>query len=282
MASLTGPRYVARPNAPVSRSTFYKVSTGPLDLPDHAGSGGLQYQISWCEGFPLCYEVLCQTNGERGTKTFPGSPTTVEALPFVVYSTITCSPVGMDAEQLQTYLADQLEVGEQATVERVFSEQLCGQFPGLANNEATADLTAATDIVNAVSMLENWLYETQEYGPRGVLHVPLVFAAYFSNLHLLDNRDSNGVYRTALGTAINFGNYAGTDPTGGNPAAGSSYIYITGQTAVWRAPSVFSPTRGEMLKRTTNVVTSLMEREIIVSFDCHAAGTETPISGVVE
>jgi hypothetical protein len=280
MASLTGPRYIARPSQPNSRSTFYAVSTGPLDLPDHAGSGGVQYQISWCGGYPLCYEVECLA--DHGTKTFPGDVTTVEALPFVVYSTITCSPVGMTDEDLQRYLADQLMVGEQATVERVFSQQLCGQEPGLANNESAVELTAATNIVNAVSVLEDWLYETQEYGARGVLHVPLAFAAYFQYLHLLDNRDSNGVYRTALGTAINFGNYAGLDPDGAEPTAGSSFIYITGQTAVWRAPTVFSPNRGEMLTRTTNVVTGVMEREIIVSFDCHAAATETPFSGVVE
>ncbi len=283
MASLTGPRYIAAPNAPVSRRGLYNVATGPLELPDHAGSGGVQYQISWCDGYPLCYEVVCQTDGDRGTKTFPNSPTTVLGLPFVVYANVSCSPVGMSDEQYYKYMADQLAVGEQATVENVFSQQLCGQFPGLSNQDpAVTELTLATDIVAAVSALEAWLYRTQEYGPTGVLHVPYAYAPYFQYLHLLDRTDSRGNYVTANGTLINFGNYAGLDPAGGNPGAGNSFIYITGAVAVWREAEVFTPTRGEMLTRTTNLVTGVMERQMIVSYDCHAAGIEAPLSGLVE
>lgn len=282
MATTIGRRYVAAPNPRVSRDTFFKVSTGPLEMPDHAGGGGLEYQIAYC-GYPACYEIQCQTSGERGTKTLDGEVTLVQGDPFVVYSSIRCSPVGMSDQQMQTWLADRLEMGIQATVEDVFSQQLCGQAPGLSDNADIVDITTdAVDIVDAIARLENFLYVTSEYGPAGVLHVPLRFAPYFQYLHLLDMRDSRGIYRTANGTAINFGNYAGLDPSGGAPGAGTAFIYITGQTAVYRQAPVFSPPLRDVLTRTTNVVTGVMEQEYIVTFDCAGAGIQTPFSGVVE
>lgn len=283
MATTIGRRYVAAPNPLVSRSTFFKVSTGPLAMPDHAGGGGLEYQISHC-GYPDCYEITCQTDAERPSKTLDGAVTLIQGDPFVVYSSIDCSPVGMTDDQMQTWLANKLEMGAQATIENVFSQQLCGQSPGLSDNEAAVDLNSAADIVDAVSQLENYLYVTAEYGVAGVLHVPLRFAPYFQYLHLVDpNGMANGtVFRTALGTAINFGNYAGLDPDGGAPGAGTSYIYITGQTAVYRQTPVFSPPRRDVLNRTTNKVTGVMEQEYVITFDCGVAGIEAPLSGVVE
>lgn len=282
MATTIGRRYVAAPNPLVSRSTFFKVSTGPLAMPDHAGAGGLEYQISHC-GYPDCYEIVCQTSEDRESKTLDGAVTLIQGDPFVVYSSIDCSPVGMTDEQMQVWLSNKLEMGVQATIENVFSQQLCGQSPGLSNNDAVVDLNTATDIVDAVSQLENYLYVTAEYGVAGVLHVPLKFAPYFQFLYLIDPAGMvNGVNRTPLGTAINFGNYAGLDPSGGDPAAGSSYIYITGQTAVYRQTPVFSPPRRDVLNRTTNKVTGVMEQEYLVTFDCAAAGIEAPLSGTVE
>lgn len=282
MATTIGRKYLVNPPNPLnSRSTFFKVSTGPLEMPDHAGAGGLEYQISHC-GYPDCYEIECLTSGDRGTKTFDGAVTTITGDPFVIYSTIRCSPVGMTDEQMQTWLANKLMMGEQPTIESVFSQQLCGQAPGLSNNEVVSELTTATDIIAAISALEEFLYVTSEYNAPGVLHVPLKFAPYFSNLHLLDLRDPAGFYITANGTKINFGNYAGLDPDGGNPAAGSSFIYITGQTAIWRQSPVFAPPRRDVLNRTTNLVTGVMEQEYVITFDCAGAGIEAPLSGVVE
>lgn len=280
MASLTGPRYIAAPNRAMSRSQFFQVSTGPLDMPDHAASGGVNYQISWC-GFPACYEVECLA--DHNTKSFDGGPTTITGLPFVVYSTLSCSPIGMTDEQIQKYLYDRLVAGEQQTVEQTFSAQLCGQAPGLSNNTSAVNVATGTDIIDAVSQLEQFLYVTSEYGPAGVLHVPLRLAAYFEYLHL-GELGSDGIWRTALGTKINFGNYSGLGPTGSAPSAGTTWIYISGQTTVWRVPDseLFSPTRAEMLRRTTNLVTGVMEREYIVTLDCAIGGASAPISGVVE
>lgn len=279
MAVLTGPVTLDQgPNPLISRSQFFAVSTGPLALPRPARSGGIQYQISHCD-FPECYEVECLS--DHNTKTLTNGFTLITGNPFVIYSDIVCSPVGLTDERLRKALYDQLVMGEQAKVESVFSQQLCGQSPGLGNNPSVVDLGAAADIVDAVSQLEAALYAS--YGPAGVLHVPYRFATYFENLHLAENSDSKGVWRTKLGTAVNFGNYAGVGPTGEAPAADNLFIYITGQTAVWRTSDddLFVTNRRDVLNRTTNQLTAVMEREYVVAFDCYVAGIETPITGVV-
>src|SRR3954470_5001276 len=92
MASLTGPFYVPPPNVTVPRYGIFNVATGPMDLPVNARSGGLQYEISTCT-LPLEYEVECQDS--HNTKVISSGTTTVTRAPFVVYSAIQCSTVGL-------------------------------------------------------------------------------------------------------------------------------------------------------------------------------------------
>jgi hypothetical protein len=238
----------------------------------------VQYQISHCN-LPTCYEVECLAG--HNEKTLNNAKTTIVGNPFVVYSDEVCTPVGLTDAELERDLYNQLVVGEQATVENAFSAQLCGQSPGLANNAAVSTLTAATDVVDAVASLEAALYAV--YGAPGVLHVPMILAAYFEYLHLAEQKDSRGIWRTKAGTAVNFGNYQGLSAAGGAPAAGHTFIYITGQTAVWRTPDsdLFVTSRRDVLNRSTNQLTAVMEREYVVAFDCAVFAVDTPISGVV-
>lgn len=279
MAVLTGPVLIpVAPNPVISRSQFFTISTGPLDLPRPARSGGIQYQISHCN-LPSCYEVECQA--DHNTKTLNNTKTTISGNPFVIYADELCTPVGLTDDELRQDLYNQLIAGEAATVEATFGAQLCGQAPGLANNAAVNSLTLATSIVDAVSRLEADLYAN--YGVPGVLHVPYRFGAYFEYLHLGEYHDNKGICRTKLGTAINFGNYPGLSPVGAAPGAGNMWIYITGQTVVWRTPDaeLFVTSRRDILNRTTNQLTGVMEREYVVAFDCRVSAVETPIAGAV-
>jgi hypothetical protein len=281
MAVLTGRITLpSNPNPMTGRSGFFNVSTGPLDLPVEARSGGIQYQTAICS-LPNCYAVTCLA--DHTTKVLDDGLTLITGDPFIIYSDLLCSPVGIKDPAVKTFLMERLTSGEQLLVEDVFSQQLCGQAPGLSDNASVDELTpAAADPVDAVSQLETALYSV--YGQPGVLHVPYRFAAYFEYLHLAERVDGKGVWRTKLGTLVNFGNYAGLDPTGGDPAGGSLYIYITGQTTVWRTPDsdLFVTSIADTLSRTTNQFTAVMEREYVVSFDCQAFAIETPITGVVE
>ena len=269
MASLTGPVYVPAPNPVVPRYGLLTVATGPLDLPIPARRGGLQYEISVCN-LPNAYEVECYS--DLGEKTLTNSTTVVTGAPFIVYSAIRCSPVGLanwGEDRVQKFLYDQLVAGEQATVERTFSTSASGQFPGLSGNPAVVNLGTADGIDGGVSTLEGWLYA--RYGLPGVIHAPASVGAYFTNP--LVEKDSRGVWRTPLTTAVSFGNYAGTGPTGQATAAGEVWLYITGQVAIYRTPDsdLFSPPMGQVLNRGTNVITMVMEREYVVTYDCYVA-----------
>ncbi len=280
MASLTGPVYVPAPNPVLPRPGLFQVATGPLDLPVHGRIGGLQYETHTCT-LPVCYEVECQES--HNTKTLTAQKSTIQGNPFVVFSNLLCAPVGLTDERVRGFLYESLVAGEQAAVENTFSLQACAQSPGLSNNAAVVNLTPApgtpVDPVKATSLLESWLYA--RYGLPGVMHIPESLSAYFANLHLVQPAGRGWI--TPAGTKLSFGNYAGNTPAGAAPAAGETFIYITGQVAIWRTADqyLFVTSIADTLNRTTNQVTAVMEREYVVTFDCFIAAVETKLTGVV-
>jgi hypothetical protein len=277
MTALTGQVYVPAPNPIVPRYGLFDVATGPLDLPVHARIGGLEYETATCK-LPFPYEVKCQA--ELGSKDLTSTPTTVQGLPLVVYSAIRCSPVALanwGETRLRNFLHDQLVAGEQAVVERTFSTSSNGLANGLGGNPALVNIGGAVDVTRAVSKLEDWLYE--RYGLRGVIHASPRAAAYVTSQGHLAEKDSGGVWRTAMGTAVSFGNYAGSGPTGQAESDSETWIYITGQVAVWRTPDdeLARVPMGQVLNRSTNEVTAVMEREYVVAFDCFVATVLTSL-----
>lgn len=274
MASLTGPVYVPAPSPIIPRYGLFRVATGPLDLPINARSGGLQYEISTCN-LPLGYEVECQET--HNSKVISSGVTTVTGAPFVVYSAIQCDTVGLvnwGQDRVQKFLYDQLVAGEQAVVEDIFSRGTVAQFPSLQSG--ATNLGAAQGPVQAVSMLEDWLYA--RFGIVGTIHAPMEAAAYFKGAHLveMDGNPNSGVWRTGVGTAVSFGNYSGLGPTG---QAGATWLYITGPVTIWRTPDaeLFVPPMGQVINRSTNVLTIVMEREYVLTFDCYAAAVQVTL-----
>jgi hypothetical protein len=276
MAVLTGPVYVPAPNPVVPRYGIFNVATGPLDLPVPARQGGLNYQLSTCT-LPNGYEVECKT--DLGEKDFSGTVTTVTGSPFIIYSAVDCSPVGLanwGEEKVRQYLYQQLAAGEQATLERVFSENTFGVGTSLSGNASVVNLGSANGIVRGTAMLEQWLYE--RYGLPGVIHSPMFAAPYFSGSHIA-YKDNDGVWKTDVTTKISFGNYAGEGPTGQVSATGSTWLYITGQVAIWRTPDsqLFNPPLGQIINRSTNLIQIVMEREYVITFDCWIAAVEVTL-----
>jgi hypothetical protein len=275
MASLTGPLYVDAPNPIIPRYGLFRVATGPNDLPVNARIGGLQYQLSTCT-LPLEYEVECQV--DHNTKVIESGTPTVSGAPFIVYSAIRCDTVGLvnlGEEQLKRYLYQQLIAGEQATVERIFSTGLVAQYPNLTSG--AVNLGPAQGPVQAVGILEAWLYA--RYGVTGVIHAPILASPYFKGSKVIyadGNPATNGIWRTATGTAVSFGNYTATGPTGD----AGTWIYITGQVAIWRTPDkdLFVPPMGQVINRSTNVLTSVMEREYVITYDCFSAAVQVTLN----
>lgn len=279
MAVTTGRIYVPAPNPIIPRYGLFRVATGPLDLPMHARNGGLEYQTSVCD-LPIGYEVNCEDSDDPSRdKTFPESIDTITGDPFVVYSSYTCGIVGLvnwGRDRVRQYLYNQLVAGEQATVERLFSIGTVGVSPSLVG---AVNLGNAQGPVQAVSILEEWLYE--RYGLPGVIHAPMAAAPYLSGSHVvyLDGSAQTGIWRTNVGTAVSLGNYAGTGPSGQVPAAGDTWLYITGQVAVWRTPDseLFVPDMSQAINRSTNVLTTVMEREYVLTYDCYAAAVQVTL-----
>lgn len=267
MASVLPPLTLpSAPNPVVARPGLFTVANGPLDLPVHARLSGVLYELGYCS-LPLGYTVDCQAG--RATKTLTNTSVQITGGSFIVYSAISCSKVGLSQALLDTWLMDQLKAGEQAVVENLFSTSSNGITPGLVGPN-TVNLGTAPDVISATGQLEAWLYA--RYGLPGVIHVPARAAAYFTNAVIV-KQDNRGIWRTDMGTGVSFGNYAGTGPTGQAVVAGSQWIYITGQVAIWRTPDgeLFSPPMDQVLNRATNVVKSVMEREYVVTYDCYAA-----------
>lgn len=275
MAVLANSRfYVDRPGALVPRYGLFNVANGPLDLPPHARSGGLEFQSAVCD-LPTGYDISCPPSDTA--KTFAaGGANLITADPFVVRSDLECAPVGLTDVQLRRWLLERLKAGEQATVERIFSQGLNGIEPSLSNSAAPATgLAASSSLVKAIGLLEDWLY--QRYGLPGVLHIPAVAASSLVSGGALVK--DGQLWKTAMGTLVSFGNYAGTGPAGEVPVAGHTYIYITGQVTVWRAPDseVFTTPLPDALNRTSNQVYGQAEREYAVAYECFAASTDTTL-----
>lgn len=261
--------YVERPGALVPRYGLFDVANGPLDLDIHARQGGLEYQSAVCD-LPTGFAVECPAST---TKSFTsGGPNLITGDPFVVRSDLECAPIGLNDEQLRKWLVERLKAGEQATVERMFSDGLNGLSPSLQG--ATA-LGASTSLVKAIGNLESWLYA--QYGLPGVLHIPAVAASGLLSGGALVK--DGKLWKTAMGTLVSFGNYSGKGPAAEVPAAGSAYIYITGQVAVWRAPDtdIFTTPLPVALDRTTNQVYGQAEREYAIAYECFAAATLTTL-----
>jgi hypothetical protein len=147
----------------------------------------------------------------------------------------------------------------------------------LSNNVIPATgVGASANVVEAVSKLEAAFYNT--YGIPGVLHVPYIASAYFMQAVQM-YKDSAGIWRTPLGTAVSFGNYAGFSAAGVAPAAGTTNIYITSPVFIWRAAEadVFYTPFEAALNRATNQVNGYREREYVVAFECQHFVTLTTL-----
>lgn len=275
MAMVTGPVGPGGVTGPRSEDRYGLFSVAEMDtLPYHAGGGGLQWITSEC-GISHGYRVACGV--DLAAKTFDsGQPSFQVALPFVVYATRVCGPVGFTTDEQQAMVVSKLLATEQAATELVFSDQLFDQSPGLANNAAvvTVPAVAGTNFADQIGRLEAAFYAL--YGQAGVLHVPFRAGDHMSSQHLLwPDREhpmpgNRPVWRTASRSAVSIGNYTGNSPVGVAPAAGTQWIYMTPQVKIWAQPTEDlkpSPIEGS-LNRTTNQETWLVERNYVMGFEC--------------
>jgi hypothetical protein len=271
MAVTTDPILLpADPNPNQQRYGLFNAANGPLELPVHARNGGLQYTTNVCT-LPGGYAINCTPGGVA--KTFTDGLSVITGNPFVVIAETLCGSIGYSEAEWNQFVFQKLQAGEQAIVEQIFSAGTFGVAPSLSNNTpAASSAGASTSTAGAIGNLESWLYA--RYGPAGILHIPISDAARVFTSDFVTN--VGGVWRTKMGTAVSFGNYANTGPTGTAAAAGHSFWYITGQMSIWRTPDseVFISPWDRSINTTTNQLKMYAEREYVVAFDCQVAYTD--------
>lgn len=270
MAVISKPYYVDRPTLGQPGYGLLRAAIGPLPLPVHARGGGIEYETPWCT-LPGGYAINCVPGA---VKTFTTGMTTVTGTPFSVTALATCGSVGLTQERARGIVLDRLKAGEQAAVELIFSRQLFGESPGLSLGGATpiANAAANANILAAFGQLEDFLRST--YGPAGMIHVPSLASSVVINAHLVESY--NGIWKTAMGTTVVFGNYAGRTAADAAPAAGHTTLYATGQVTIWSTPDdeVFVAPFAELVDRTTNQWFGEALREYVMTWECGAAAID--------
>lgn len=273
MAVTTGPVTVAGPN---TRDRYGIFSVAEMeDLPALALLGGVQWITGNC-GFDNGYAVDC--GAALASKAFTNVESFETATPFVVYAGRLCGSLGFTEAESQRLTVQKLKATEQAVVEDVFSRQLFGQSPGLANNPAvvTVPVVAGDNFVTAIGKLEAAFYAF--YGQQGVMHLPFLAGEHASAEGLLTADaahplpGNSKVWRLASGTAVSIGNYSGRSPADAAPAAGHQWLYMTSPVKIWRQRDediIVAPVEGA-LNRTTNQTTWLAERGYVMGFECNA------------
>lgn len=261
------------PSMPL-RYGLLQAAVGPLDLPVHARNGGLQYVTSLCyQGFGYEIECIDDQNSKADSFTENGTDTILGA-PFIVYATMQCGTVGYSYDEQRAFTMERLRGVEQSVVEEVFSTGAFGQGPGLLAADGILTVTGAGDSVgNVLSELERARYcgfdtNVTQYGPPGYLHVAIPVLNALKENHLVEFDGTR--WRTPMGTVVSAGCYANNDPAGAAPADGVFWMYITGQTAIWRtndADVQIAPVEGS-LDRATNQFLMLAEREYVVTYEC--------------
>jgi hypothetical protein len=266
---------VEKPTASLPlRYGLFQAAIGPLDLPVHGRNGGVHYETALCgEGFGYEVECISAQNSKAAAFTENGL-TTVTGLPFIVFATMQCGTVGYDYAEQQAFVLERLKGVEQSVVEELFSTSTLGQGPGLVTADGITTVTGAGDtVVNVLSELERARYcgftgNLTQYGPPGILHVAIPVFNELKSQHVIDFDGTR--WRTPMGTVVSAGCYANNDPAGAAPADGVFWMYLTGQTTIWRTPDSqvqIAPVEGS-LDRTNNQFLMLAEREYVITYEC--------------
>lgn len=270
------------PAVPVAKPTpslplrygLFAAANGPFDLPVHARNGGVEYVTALCgEGFG--YEVECiDATADKSSAWTENGVDVVTGLPFIVFATMQCGTVGYTYEEERALILERLKGVEQAMVEEIFSTSTFGQGPGLVTADGITTVTGAGDTVaDVLSELERARYcgftgNLTQYGPPGFLHVAIPVFNHLKAEHLIEFDGTR--WRTPIGTVVSTGCYANNDPAGAAPADGVFWMYLTGQTTIWRTPDSavqIAPVEGS-LDRTNNQYLMLAEREYVVTYEC--------------
>lgn len=301
---------MAGPRVVVDGPSFTPLPYSLWDAVQQRNSAGTHWQngITWvdrCGNGDTLYEECIAVTGSGGSPTAQASMTSNitqtnrGATPFACYAEFDCSPVGL--ADAQTIADDALAKIRNYQLERAFWTGTAGKtktgnvaqttvFPHLAANatlndpndssivlQPTANMSASggatTDVADGLGQLENAL--AGAYHGIGVIHIPLIAYATFAAWDLVEDR--NGVLYTPAGNRVVVGHgYPGTSPAGAAPAAGTTWIYGTGQVFGYQA-SIEMGSLNELFDRSENTHHMVAQQVYVLGFECALYATQVQL-----
>lgn len=168
--------------------------------------------------------------------------------PVTVYAGVTCSTFGLSHEEGQAWALEQLRLGEQRALEDFYQRYVLSAYA--VGNDLTP-VAGALNVTAALGVLEGWL--AQNYGGRGVVHIPTGAASMFSRDHLTDFPDEDQAPATLAGNCLVIGGgyMANIGPGGAVAPSGEMWLYITPPVRVRRDVPFLAPGSEALSVNTT-------------------------------
>lgn len=264
MPVFNGLYYAEPPPPPQVQPGLFDAAVGPLPFPAEAAvGGGVQYIPDSC-GDVYVWDMQCPP--VSGSKTFQVLPSPVSGAPFAVYTSYTCSIVGIDYDEARRRVLTRMQLRAQRGVEkRLWSGGNAPGLPGITGLlRGATPLTAASCPVTAVAILEQGLADNAIVG--GVIHARPYMMPFLANNHLLLPRGRG--WQTYAGTPVVFGQgYDGTGPAGEAVTTTVEYMYATGRVVIWEDSQVFVPP-DTVLNRSDNTLSIVAEKIYAMTIEC--------------
>jgi hypothetical protein len=298
---------VAGPRLIVPGPTFTPLPYGLWDAVQKptADSPHWQNGITWWDRCPTgdtLYEECIAVTGSGGSPTAQAAmannvtQTNRGATPFACYAEFDCSPVGLTDAQDIADLALSKVSGYQ--LEKAFWTGIAGKtktgnvaqttvFPHLAASaqildpndssivlqpvtNQSASGSATTDVADGLGQLQGALAAC--YHGIGVIHIPTAALATFRAWNLVDEVDGRLYTHTGNQVVVGHG-YPGSSPAGAAAAAGTTWIYATGQIFGYQA-SVEIGSLIELFDRSENTHHMIAQQVYVLGFECCLFATQ--------
>lgn len=271
------PEVAAYPVAPAAEpldGTLLSIVTPQTGGSNLADSVGL-FQSFNCLDTGHVAGVTC---GPVASSKFTDSegPEWIDGYTFAAYGTVVCKLVDPDV------LKDGIDKAYTAAESRIIEAALMEE----SFQDAT-DLTPGSGAVSpimGVGLLESHM--SRSYAGKGIIHVPRLAGSLLAQQGVL-SMDDNGKLSTNLGTpAAAGGGYdlPNLGPDGDEAAAGSKWLYATGQILILRnrltTEEVFNiyGVTGTTAGLSPNDTVALAEGVYIVAVDCYKAAVRVTVS----
>ena len=185
---------------------------------------------------------------------------TDDAVPFTVYGSYECSPIGHTLEYAQDRATEHLIAREEARAEQAIWTGDLGNTPNFSEGATAAGAARLPHL----ALAEAEQYIATGYGSLGVIHMSRLVASILLSEDALEVR-GNRLF-TKLGTPVIAGaGYPGSHPDG---VQEGEWIVASPALMAYRS-EVFTPTNraGDLLDRANNNLYGVAERRYLVGWD---------------